>query len=81
MGLLRSLTLGFRADRGTHRKPEDLYLRRQTARMRLSKFAAYNTYHHCEQCHQYMGFHPRYQVGRSPPAAPQVDSSGHFDDS
>lgn len=77
LGLL-GLTLGFRADRGTHRKPEDLYVRRQTARMRLSKFAAYNTYHHCEQCHQYMGFHPRYQVGRSPQAALQVDSSGHF---
>lgn len=66
LGLLRSLTLGFRADRGMHRKPEDLFVRRQTARMRLSKFAAHNTYHHCEQCHQYMGFHPRCQVGRSP---------------
>ncbi|XP_066864200.1 protein GREB1 isoform X2 [Kogia breviceps] len=52
-------------DRGTRRKPEDLYVRRQTARMRLSKFAAYNTYHHCEQCHQYMGFHPRYQLYES----------------
>ncbi|KAM9054400.1 protein GREB1 isoform 1-T1 [Megaptera novaeangliae] len=52
-------------DRGTHRKPEDLYVRRQTARMRLSKYAAYNTYHHCEQCHQYMGFHPRYQLYES----------------
>uniref|UniRef100_G3UGW5 Growth regulating estrogen receptor binding 1 n=1 Tax=Loxodonta africana TaxID=9785 RepID=G3UGW5_LOXAF len=38
---------------------------RQTARMRLSKYAAYNTYHHCEQCHQYMGFHPRYQLYES----------------
>ncbi|VFV20136.1 Hypothetical predicted protein, partial [Lynx pardinus] len=37
--------------RGTSRKPEELYVRRQTARMRLSKYAAYNTYHHCEQCH------------------------------
>lgn len=59
------------------RKPEDLYVRRQTARMRLSKYAAYNTYHHCEQCQQYMGFHPHYQVGlghwltlRLLPAAP-----------
>ncbi|XP_066092361.1 protein GREB1 [Saccopteryx bilineata] len=52
-------------DRGTPRKPEDLYLRRQTARMRLSKYAAYNTYHHCEQCHQYLGFHPRYQLYES----------------
>ncbi|KAM4804030.1 protein GREB1 isoform X1 [Urocitellus parryii] len=52
-------------DRGISRKPEDLYVRRQTARMRLSKYAAYNTYHHCEQCHQYMGFHPRYQLYES----------------
>ncbi|KAL6055673.1 hypothetical protein STEG23_034235, partial [Scotinomys teguina] len=52
-------------DRGTSRKPEDLYVRRQTARMRLSKYAAYNTYHHCEQCHQYMGFHPHYQLYES----------------
>lgn len=50
------------------RKPEDLYVRRQTARMRLSKYAAYNTYHHCERCHQYMGFHPRCQVGHRPEA-------------
>ncbi|XP_012504350.1 PREDICTED: protein GREB1 [Propithecus coquereli] len=52
-------------NRGMSRKPEDLYVRRQTARMRLSKYAAYNTYHHCEQCHQYMGFHPRYQLYES----------------
>ncbi|KAM5316172.1 protein GREB1 isoform 2-T2 [Glossophaga mutica] len=52
-------------DRGAPRRPEDLYVRRQTARMRLSKYAAYNTYHHCEQCHQYMGFHPRYQLYES----------------
>lgn len=44
------------------RRQEDMYTRRQTTRMRLSKYAAYNTYHHCEQCHQYMGFNPRYQV-------------------
>ncbi|XP_020657985.3 protein GREB1 [Pogona vitticeps] len=52
-------------DRSASRKPEDLYLRRQTTRMRLSKYAAYNTYHHCEQCHQYMGFNPRYQLYES----------------
>ncbi|XP_045700496.1 protein GREB1 isoform X3 [Phyllostomus hastatus] len=52
-------------DRGAPRRPEDLYVRRQTARMRLSKYAAYNTYHHCEQCHQYMGFHPRHQLYES----------------
>lgn len=64
------VTLGFPADRGPSRKPDDLYVRRQTARMRLSKYAAYNTYHHCEHCHQYMGFHPRYQVGRGHAVSP-----------
>ncbi|XP_042302593.1 protein GREB1 isoform X3 [Sceloporus undulatus] len=52
-------------DRSTNRKQEDLYMHRQTTRMRLSKYAAYNTYHHCEQCHQYMGFNPRYQLYES----------------
>ncbi|XP_062864139.1 protein GREB1 [Trichomycterus rosablanca] len=47
------------------RRQEDVYLRRRTARIKLSKYAAYNTYHHCEQCHQYMGFNPRYQLGES----------------
>ncbi|KAB5562529.1 hypothetical protein PHYPO_G00018820 [Pangasianodon hypophthalmus] len=47
------------------RRQEDLYLRRRTARIKLSKYAAYNTYHHCEQCHQYMGFNPRYQLCES----------------
>ncbi|XP_038253189.1 protein GREB1 [Dermochelys coriacea] len=52
-------------DRSMGRKQEDMYMRRQTTRMRLSKYAAYNTYHHCEQCHQYMGFNPRYQLYES----------------
>ncbi|XP_043938160.1 protein GREB1 [Protopterus annectens] len=47
--------------KSNHRKQDDIYLRRQTTRMRLSKYAAYNAYHHCEQCHHYMGFSPRYQ--------------------
>ncbi|XP_056464517.1 protein GREB1-like [Gadus chalcogrammus] len=46
-------------------RQEDVYLRRRTSRMKLSKHAAYNTYHHCEQCHQYMGFNPRYQMCES----------------
>ncbi|CAB1334992.1 unnamed protein product, partial [Coregonus sp. 'balchen'] len=46
---------------GNPRRKEDVYLRRRTARIKLSKYATYNTYHHCEQCHQYMGFNPRYQ--------------------
>ncbi|KAM4694414.1 protein GREB1 [Discoglossus pictus] len=48
-----------------HRKTEDLYVRRPTTRMRLSKYASYNTYHHCEQCHQYMGYNPRFQMYES----------------
>uniref|UniRef100_A0A8C0BRE3 Protein GREB1 n=1 Tax=Buteo japonicus TaxID=224669 RepID=A0A8C0BRE3_9AVES len=52
-------------ERSMSRRQEDMYTRRQTTRMRLSKYAAYNTYHHCEQCHQYMGFNPRYQLYES----------------
>uniref|UniRef100_A0A8K9XPD5 Growth regulating estrogen receptor binding 1 n=1 Tax=Oncorhynchus mykiss TaxID=8022 RepID=A0A8K9XPD5_ONCMY len=47
---------------GIPRRQEDVYLRRRTARIKLSKYAAYNTYHHCEQCHQYTGFNPAYQM-------------------
>ncbi|KAG9336287.1 hypothetical protein JZ751_002634, partial [Albula glossodonta] len=47
------------------KQQEDVYLRRRTTRIKLSKYAAYNTYHHCEQCHQYMGFSPRYQLYES----------------
>ncbi|XP_050989211.1 protein GREB1 [Labeo rohita] len=50
---------------GNSRRQEDVYLRRRTARIKLSKYAAYNTYHHCEQCHQYMGFNPQYQMYES----------------
>ncbi|KFO65263.1 Protein GREB1 [Corvus brachyrhynchos] len=52
-------------DRSMSRRQEDMYTCHQTTRMRLSKYAAYNTYHHCEQCHQYMGFNPRYQIYES----------------
>lgn len=45
-------------------RQEDVYLRRRTCRIKLSKYAAYNTYHHCEQCHQYLGFNSRYQVSQ-----------------
>uniref|UniRef100_A0A803T8T7 Growth regulating estrogen receptor binding 1 n=1 Tax=Anolis carolinensis TaxID=28377 RepID=A0A803T8T7_ANOCA len=67
-------------DRATARKQEDLYMRRQTTRMRLSKYAAYNTYHHCEQCHQYMGFNPRYQSNdyiKSPTFTPTTGRHEH----
>ncbi|XP_028258212.1 protein GREB1 [Parambassis ranga] len=46
-------------------RQEDVYIRRRTSRIKLSKYAAYNTYHHCEQCHQYLGFNPRYQMYES----------------
>ncbi|XP_075057527.1 protein GREB1 isoform X2 [Mixophyes fleayi] len=52
-------------DKPRNRKNEDLYVRRPTTRMRLSKYASYNTYHHCEQCHQYMGYNPRFQLYES----------------
>ncbi|XP_015207603.2 protein GREB1 isoform X2 [Lepisosteus oculatus] len=50
---------------GSSRRHDEVYLCRRTNRMKLSKYAAYNTYHHCEQCHQYMGFNPRYQLYES----------------
>ncbi|EHB12682.1 GREB1-like protein [Heterocephalus glaber] len=37
------------------RKPEEPR-RRETVSMMLTQYAAYNTFHHCEQCHQYMEF-------------------------
>ncbi|XP_069829263.1 protein GREB1 isoform X2 [Dendropsophus ebraccatus] len=52
-------------DKATNRRHEDIYVRRPTTRMRLSKYASYNTYHHCEQCHQYMGYNPRFQMYES----------------
>nr|XP_033794926.1 protein GREB1 [Geotrypetes seraphini] len=52
-------------DKSVNKCHEDTYMRRHTTRITLSKYAAYNTYHHCEQCHQYMGFNPRYQLYES----------------
>ncbi|XP_077009338.1 protein GREB1 [Tamandua tetradactyla] len=52
-------------DRGAARKAEDPCGRRQTARVRLSKYAAHSTYHHCRQCHQYRGLQPRCQLYES----------------
>ncbi|XP_066554338.1 protein GREB1 isoform X2 [Amia ocellicauda] len=53
------------SNEGSSRKQDDVYLRRRTTRIKLSKYAAYNSYHHCEQCHQYMGFNPRFQLYES----------------
>ncbi|XP_077568947.1 protein GREB1 [Stigmatopora nigra] len=50
---------------GTPAHQEDVCLRRHTTRIKLSKYAAFNTYHHCEQCHLYLGFNPRYQMYES----------------
>ena len=35
---------------------------RETMSMMLTQYAAYNTFHHCEQCQQYMAFTPASQV-------------------
>ena len=61
-GILPDWPLPLPSPLGNPRRQEEVYLRRRTARIKLSKYAAYNTYHHCEQCHLYMGFSPRYQV-------------------
>uniref|UniRef100_A0A8C5TYZ4 GREB1 like retinoic acid receptor coactivator n=1 Tax=Malurus cyaneus samueli TaxID=2593467 RepID=A0A8C5TYZ4_9PASS len=39
--------------------------KRETVSMMLTKYAAYNTFHHCEQCHQYMDINPAAQVSDS----------------
>ncbi|XP_073926238.1 GREB1-like protein isoform X2 [Castor canadensis] len=39
--------------------------KRETVSMMLTKYAAYNTFHHCEQCHQYMDFTPASQMSDS----------------
>uniref|UniRef100_H2RJI2 Growth regulating estrogen receptor binding 1 n=1 Tax=Takifugu rubripes TaxID=31033 RepID=H2RJI2_TAKRU len=53
------------SDEGNPVCQEEVFLRRRTCRIKLSKYAAYNTYHHCEQCHQYLGFNHRYQMCES----------------
>ncbi|EOB08782.1 GREB1-like protein, partial [Anas platyrhynchos] len=45
-------------------KPEEAK-KRETVSMMLTKYAAYNTFHHCEQCHQYMDTNPAAQVSDS----------------
>lgn len=37
--------------------------KRETVSKMLTKYAAYNTFHHCEQCHQYMDINSAAQVG------------------
>uniref|UniRef100_A0A8C5L4H9 Growth regulation by estrogen in breast cancer-like n=1 Tax=Jaculus jaculus TaxID=51337 RepID=A0A8C5L4H9_JACJA len=39
--------------------------KRETVSMMLTKYAAYNTFHHCEQCHHYMDFAPASQMSDS----------------
>ncbi|XP_068849670.1 GREB1-like protein isoform X3 [Capricornis sumatraensis] len=39
--------------------------KRETMSMMLTKYAAYNTFHHCEQCHQYMDFTSASQMSDS----------------
>ncbi|XP_043835563.1 GREB1-like protein [Dromiciops gliroides] len=40
-------------------------MKRETVSMMLTKYSAYNTFHHCEQCHQYMDIHPASQMSDS----------------
>ncbi|XP_029446967.1 GREB1-like protein isoform X3 [Rhinatrema bivittatum] len=39
--------------------------KRKTVSMMLTKYAAYNTFHHCEQCQQYMDINPTAQISDS----------------
>ncbi|XP_062933133.1 GREB1-like protein isoform X3 [Cynocephalus volans] len=39
--------------------------KRETVSIMLTKYAAYNTFHHCEQCHQYMDFTSASQMSDS----------------
>ncbi|XP_007448686.1 PREDICTED: GREB1-like protein [Lipotes vexillifer] len=39
--------------------------KREAVSMMLTKYAAYNTFHHCEQCHQYMDFTSASQMSDS----------------
>ncbi|CAM5090471.1 unnamed protein product [Eretmochelys imbricata] len=36
--------------------------KRETVSMMLTKYSSYNTFHHCEQCHQYMDINPAAQM-------------------
>ncbi|KAM9223129.1 GREB1-like protein isoform 4-T4 [Leptosomus discolor] len=49
---------------GKETKPEEPK-KRETVSMMLTKYAAYNTFHHCEQCHQYMDINPAVQISDS----------------
>ncbi|CAO2593210.1 GREB1-like protein [Lemmus lemmus] len=39
--------------------------KRETMSMMLTRYAAYNTFHHCEQCHQYLDYTPTSQISDS----------------
>ncbi|XP_068093340.1 GREB1-like protein isoform X2 [Hyperolius riggenbachi] len=39
--------------------------KRETVSMMLTKYASYNTFHHCEQCHQYMDVNASSQMHES----------------
>lgn len=44
------------------KQDEEMSAKRQTKSIRLSRFAAHNAFHHCEQCHQYCEAVPASQV-------------------
>ncbi|OCT74654.1 hypothetical protein XELAEV_18033641mg [Xenopus laevis] len=59
-------------ERNSHGKPDskvEIKLeeprQRETVSMMLTKYAAYNTFHHCEQCHQYMDVSSASQIPES----------------
>ncbi|XP_041044893.1 GREB1-like protein [Carcharodon carcharias] len=47
------------------RSPNEGSAKRETVSIMLTKYAAYNTFHHCEHCHHYIDFNPAAQVSDS----------------
>ncbi|XP_072426504.1 GREB1-like protein isoform X2 [Chiloscyllium punctatum] len=50
---------------GKERSPTEGSAKRETVSIMLTKYAAYNTFHHCEHCHHYTDFNPATQVSDS----------------
>ncbi|GCB64425.1 hypothetical protein scyTo_0014766, partial [Scyliorhinus torazame] len=50
---------------GKERNPNEGSAKRETVSIMLTKYAAYNTFHHCEHCHHYIDFNPATQVSDS----------------
>ncbi|XP_069777805.1 GREB1-like protein isoform X2 [Narcine bancroftii] len=50
---------------GKKHSPSEGSTKQETVSIMLTKYAAYNTFHHCEQCHHYVEFNPATQVSDS----------------